>query len=306
MLQPIFLMGPTAIGKTDLAIALQQKYPIDIISVDSAMVYQGMNIGTGKPSKAELACAPHALVDIRSIEQTYSAADFVAHAHELIEKSLQAGRIPLLVGGTMMYFKVLQEGLSNLPSSTPESKDYWNKQWLASPEECYQKLKEVDSASAMRLPPGDKQRILRALEVYSLSNKPMSCLQNERKGAYKGPGVWISMVPKDREWLRKRIAKRFEKMLNEGFVEEVEALMAQPNFAIELPSMQAVGYKQVLRFLAKRYTFAEMKEKSVIATCQLAKRQLTWLRSWQNCQQLEWHENKTFEDFECFLSNYLV
>lgn len=277
----ISLMGPTASGKTDLAIFLVQHFPLDIISVDSAMVYRGLNIGSAKPSKEELANAPHRLIDITDAKNAYSAANFRNDALTEMAKITAAGRIPLLVGGTMLYFRALLQGLSELPSADENVREKieqqakkigWNKM--------HQRLVEVDSEAAARIHPNDPQRIGRALEVYEMTGRAMSELQREKKPEPLPYDVLkLALMPSDRAILHQRIEKRFGLMLEQGLIDEVKALKETGELHKDLPAMRAVGYRQVWDYLEGKLDYTEMKERGVIATRQLAKRQFTWLRS---------------------------
>ncbi len=274
-------MGPTASGKTDLAIFLAEHFPVDIISVDSAMVYRGLDIGSAKPSKEELAKAPHRLIDVVDPLDAYSAARFREDALKEMASIIAAGRIPLLVGGTMLYFRALLEGLSELPSSDEATRKKIEQQakemgW----KKMHQRLAEVDAEAAERIHPNDPQRISRALEVYEMSGKPMSQLQKEQKAEplpYKL--LKLALIPSDRALLHQRIEKRFALMLEHGLVEEVKALQERGDLHPDLPAIRAVGYRQVWDYLDGRIDYTEMQERGVIATRQLAKRQFTWLRS---------------------------
>lgn len=282
MLPPaIFLMGPTASGKTDVAIRLAQEYPIDIISVDSSMVYRGLDIGTAKPSAAELALAPHRLIDIRDPAQPYSAADFRVDALKEMAEITSRGRIPLLVGGTMLYFKVLKEGLANLP----EANDVVRAEILLEAQThgwpyIHQKLATIDPVTAARLTPNDSQRLQRALEVYYLTGTPLSVLhQAQEIQTLPYRLLEIALLPKERSVLHERIEKRFDLMLANGFVDEVRALKARGDLHLELPAIRSVGYRQVWEYLDGVYDADEMRYRGIVATRQLAKRQHTWLRS---------------------------
>ncbi len=276
----LMLMGPTACGKTDYAVELVQRLPLDIISVDSALVYRGMDVGTAKPSPHVLAQAPHRLIDIRDPAQAYSAAQFRDDALREIEQIHARGRVPLLVGGTMLYFRALERGLANLPEADPALRA----ELAATAEELgwealHARLAKVDPDAAARIHPNDPQRIQRALEVYELTGQPLTRLL-ERDGGEPFPypvAKWI-IAPSDRQWLHDRIARRFEQMLRQGFVEEVEALKSRPDLNRDYPSMRAVGYRQIWDYLDGCYDYAAMKTKGIIATRQFAKRQLTWLR----------------------------
>jgi tRNA dimethylallyltransferase len=281
MLPPaIFLMGPTASGKTDVAIRLAQEYPIDIISVDSSMVYRGLDIGTAKPSAAELALAPHRLIDIRDPAQPYSAADFRVDALREMAEITSKGRIPLLVGGTMLYFKVLKEGLANLP----EANEVVRAEILLEAQThgwpyIHQKLATIDPVTAARLTPNDSQRLQRALEVYYLTGTPLSVLhQAQEILTLPYRLLEIALLPKERSVLHERIEKRFDLMLANGFVDEVRALKARGDLHLELPAIRSVGYRQVWEYLDGLYDAKEMRYRGIVATRQLAKRQHTWLR----------------------------
>ena len=277
----ICLMGPTASGKTDLAIYLTEYFPVDIISVDSAMVYRGLDIGSAKPSDEELAKAPHRLIDIVDPLEVYSAAQFRSDALAEMDKITKAGRIPLLVGGTMMYFRALLLGLSELPAADDATRQKLEQQaeklgW----EKMHQRLEEVDPEAAARIHPNDPQRIQRALEVYEVTGTAMSQLQKEQKGEPIPYQVLkLALLPSDRAVLHQRIEKRFKQMLENGLIEEVKALQERGDLHEDLPAIRAVGYRQVWDYLNGRIVYNEMKERGVIATRQLAKRQFTWLRS---------------------------
>jgi len=281
----ICLAGPTASGKTaaSLAIAgaLQASRPVEIISVDSALVYRGMDIGTAKPSAAEQALVPNHLLDLIDPLQSYSAARFVADATRLIGEIRARGHTPLLVGGTMLYFKALFEGLDEMPAADPavraELDALAQREGLAA---LYAELARVDPPTAARLQPADSQRIQRALEVYRISGKPLSAWHSE-KPARTTPAL-ISLEPQDRAWLHQRIAKRFMQMLDMGLVGEVKGLMARGDLSPDLPSMRCVGYRQTWEALESGAVVGDLSglaERSIAATRQLAKRQITWLRS---------------------------
>ena len=277
-----FLMGPTAIGKTDLAIELVQKFPMEIISVDSAMVYKGLDIGSGKPTQAELAKAPHRLIDIREPSEPYSAADFCDDALKAMDEIHKQNKIPLLVGGTMMYFRALQFGLSPLPSADPElRKQLEEKAKKLGWEAMHKELEQVDPVSSKRINCNDTQRIQRALEIYLTTGQPMSELWAEtEKKALPYEITALGLVPEDRAMLHERIAKRFDSMLELGLVEEVKQLIEKPGMHADLPALRSVGYRQVLEYHQGDVDFETMRDKACAATRQLAKRQLTWLRSW--------------------------
>ncbi|MEW5944132.1 MAG: tRNA (adenosine(37)-N6)-dimethylallyltransferase MiaA [Pseudomonadota bacterium] len=277
-------MGPTASGKTGLAIELAQQLPCEIVSVDSALVYRHMDIGTAKPDAATLAAAPHALIDIIEPTQSYSAAQFREDALRLMAEITARGRIPLLAGGTMLYFKALAQGLSDLPQADPALRAELDEkaQRLGWPA-LHAELARLDPVTAARLKPTDAQRIQRALEVCRLAGRPMSELVG-REDAVRLPYdvAAVALVPGDRAELHRRIAQRFDAMLRQGLIEEVRGLKARYPLSPDMPSMRCVGYRQVWQYLDGEYDFDTLRDKGIAATRQLAKRQLTWLRSMPN------------------------
>lgn len=277
-------MGPTACGKTHLAIELAQKLPCDIISVDSAMVYRGMDIGTAKPTAAELAIAPHRLIDKLDPVESYSAGQFCLDAHSAIADIFSKDRIPLLVGGTMLYFRALQKGLSPLPPADAAIRQQLSQEaatlgWST----LHKRLQAIDREAAQRISPQDTQRIQRALEVYQLTGMPLTefCRQAAAKPA-RYRIINVGLVVEDRIDLAKRIETRFTNMLVKGFIEEVEKLKSRSDLHPNLPAMRSVGYRQIWDYLEGLLTKKEMQEQAIIATRQLAKRQMTWLRSWHD------------------------
>ena len=283
-------MGPTASGKTGLAVELLQRLPFELISVDSALVYKGMDIGTAKPDAATLARAPHHLIDIIDPTQAYSAAHFRSDALRLMEDITARGKIPLLVGGTMLYFNALQGGLSNLPQANPDIRarldDEAREQgWPA----LHARLAKVDPETAARLEPGDSQRIQRALEVWEISGQPMSALYKQSVSEKLPYNLLkIALIPSDRAVLHQRIAARFDTMLEQGFLQEVVRLRKEyPELTPDTPSMRCVGYRQALQYLGGEFDIAELREKGIAATRQLAKRQLTWLRGMDDIAVLD-------------------
>ncbi|WP_367607362.1 tRNA (adenosine(37)-N6)-dimethylallyltransferase MiaA [Legionella sp. W05-934-2] len=281
MVKPVFcVLGPTASGKTKLVMALADKLPIDIISVDSAMVYQQMAIGTAKPTVEELLCYPHQLINLIEPDGSYSAAQFVRDVDQCINKSFTNQRIPVLVGGTMMYFQAIQIGLSELPGADESLRSQLLEQGEAKGwPYLHQTLAEVDAITATRIHPHDKQRISRALEVYYLTGKPLSHLIEENRPLpYRFENILL--LPKKRAWLHQCIAERFSTMLKEGLVTETKSILEQWPNAIHSPSMRMVGYRQVYRYLQGQLNESELLDKGVAATRQLAKRQITWLRRW--------------------------
>jgi tRNA dimethylallyltransferase len=278
-------MGPTASGKTDLAVALAGRFPCDIVSVDSAMIYRGMDLGTAKPGPEILARAPHRLIDICEPTEAYSAARFRTDALREMAEISAAGRIPLLAGGTMLYFRALQQGLSRLPQADPDVRARLTAEAAALGwAELHRRLAEIDSAAAGRIHPNDPQRIQRALEVYVLTGRPLSDhLADGAKAGLPYRLLKLARAPAERAALHRRIARRFEEMLAFGFEDEVRRLWERGDLTPELPSMRCVGYRQMLQYLLGEYTFAAMAEKAIAATRQLAKRQMTWLRAERDC-----------------------
>ena len=279
----VCLMGPTASGKTDAAVSLCERFPFDVISVDSALVYRGMDIGTAKPDAATLAATPHRLIDIRDPEHAYSAGDFVRDARREMRQIFAAGRVPLLVGGTMMYFRALTEGIATLPSADADIRAEIdaaaaNAGWPA----LHAKLARVDAAAAANINPNDSQRIQRALEVFMASGRPLSELQRDAKStAPVGDVAFVKLALRTgtRQVLHKRIEQRLHRMWSHGFLEEVQNLMQRPGLTRQSPSMRAVGYRQLWSHLAGECSCDEARGRALAATRQLAKRQLTWLRA---------------------------
>ena len=287
-LPTIAIAGPTASGKTAgalaLAAVLAPRLPVEIISVDSALVYRGMDIGTAKPTRAELAAVPHHLIDIRDPLQAYSAAEFVQDAERLMGEIRARGALPLLVGGTMLYFKALFDGIDDMPPADAAVRarleaQAFDQGWPA----LHAELARVDPATAARLAPADSQRIQRALEVWHVSGQPISHFHTTKKRATSADSIsataLFSLEPEDRAWLHERIARRFDAMLAEGFVDEVRALRARGDLHPDLPSIRCVGYRQAWESLDGLHPMASLPERGIAATRQLAKRQITWLRS---------------------------
>ena len=277
----IFLMGPTASGKTDLALQLRQQLPVEVISVDSALIYRGMDIGTAKPSKAELALAPHRLIDICDPAESYSAANFRTDALREMQEISAQGKIPLLVGGTMLYYKALLEGLSPLPSADEKVRsEIEAKAALIGWGGLHQELCKIDPISAQRINPNDSQRINRALEVFYLTGKTLTELTAQKGEALPYDILQFAIAPEQREVLHRRIEQRFHKMIELGFQQEVEKLYRRPDLNENLPSIRCVGYRQMWEYLRGDYDHDEMIFRGICATRQLAKRQITWLRGW--------------------------
>lgn len=284
----IFLMGPTASGKSDLALQLAHRLDAEIVSVDSALVYREMDIGTAKPDAAMRAQAPHHLIDIRWPHEAYSAAQFATDANECIAQIRARGRVPLLVGGTMLYFKALREGLSALPHADPVVRAELDAEaaqvgWQA----MHARLATVDPASAARLQPGDAQRIQRALEVHRLTGTPMSALLARRAPGVASSVVAVALEPSDRAVLHARIDSRLQRMFEQGLIDEVVGLRARFALTASMPAMRAVGYRQVWQHLEGEFGRDALSERANAATRQLAKRQLTWLRSMNDVQRFD-------------------
>lgn len=318
----ICLMGPTAAGKTDLALALVESLPCDIVSVDSALIYKGMDIGTAKPDKEFLKKAPHKLINIIEPYESYSVARFYADVYQEIQIIIEKGRIPLLVGGTMMYYRIIQQGIANLPSAD----EHIRKVIVQDAEQygwayIHAQLKKVDPESAARIKPTDSQRLQRALEVYRVTGKTMTKLWQDQQnvsgkvsensytqthihnssqeienvgGLPPLPYYFLnfSIAPQDRKELHQRIEKRFDQMLDMGFLKEVDAFYRCNKISSDMTSMRCVGYRQVWEYFEGKLNYEEMRERGIIATRQLAKRQLTWLRSWPNLYQLDTNDTK--------------
>ncbi|MGJ8518130.1 tRNA (adenosine(37)-N6)-dimethylallyltransferase MiaA [Carnimonas bestiolae] len=285
----IFLMGPTASGKTDAAIALHESLGCELISVDSAMVYRGMDIGTAKPSASELARAPHRLIDIRDPGEPYSAADFREDALAAMGEISARGKIPLLVGGTMLYFKTLLQGNDNLPASDPAQRAELEQELAAhGPAALHQQLERIDPEAAQRIHPNDPQRLLRALEVYRQTGRSLTeHWREQQRQPLPYSIVQIALEPAERTELHRRIEQRFDAMLKTGLVDEVQALYQRGDLLPSLPSIKSVGYRQVWRYLSGECDWDSMREQGIIATRQLAKRQLTWLRSWPSVERIQ-------------------
>jgi tRNA dimethylallyltransferase len=284
----IFLMGPTASGKTQVALDLAQQLPCEIISVDSALVYRGMDIGTAKPDKATLLRTPHRLIDIRDPADSYSVASFRADAMREMVDITARGKLPLLVGGTMLYFKSLLDGLADMPATDPQVRaevlaDATRLGWPA----MHARLAMIDPETAALLHPNHSQRIGRALEIYRMSGKTMSAFRSEQqKSSFPYRVLQIALLPEDKAALHNRIESRFSDMMASGFLAEVEMLYKRGDLHMELPSIRAVGYREVWQFLSGSLTREELVARAIISTRQLAKRQMTWLRGWQGLQLL--------------------
>jgi tRNA dimethylallyltransferase len=298
----IFLMGPTASGKTGVAVELAQQLPIELISVDSALVFRDMDIGTAKPDAATLARAPHHLIDIIDPTEAYSAAAFRKDALRLMADITARGKVPLLVGGTMLYFKALREGLSPLPQADAALRAELDAEIAQHGiEALHAKLAEVDAETAARLHSTDTQRVQRAMEIYLASGKPMSeLIKQQEQDPLPYDIMSIALIPSDRSVLHDRIASRFEKMLSEGLVDELRSLRGKYLLQREMTSMRCVGYRQAWEYLEGEIDEAGLMEKGIAATRQLAKRQLTWLRSMPENMEVDCLEADLYE---CVLAN---
>jgi tRNA dimethylallyltransferase len=282
--QVLCIMGPTASGKTSLAIETAKALNGEVISVDSALVYTHMNIGTAKPSMDEQAGIEHHLIDIISPELSYSVADFMRDAETAISKVIAKGKLPILAGGTMMYFNALINGLNKMPPANAEARHKISEMDLAI---IYAKLQEVDPVSALRINENDSQRLIRALEVYMGSGKTLTYWQQQEKTSLPFNFSQFSIMPNERSVLHRLIEQRFDAMLAKGFVQEVEELLKRFALHADMPSMRSVGYRQVWQYLRGEFTSEQMRERGIIATRQLAKRQVTWLRGWPDITPLE-------------------
>ena len=289
----IFLLGPTASGKSDLAMKLTAHLPVELVSVDSALVYRDMNIGTAKPDAEILRQYPHHLVDIRNPDEVYSAADFRSEVLTLMSAISERGNIPLLVGGTMLYFKVLIEGIASMPAADSAIREKIVREaetggW----QKVHQRLAEVDPESAARIHPNDPQRLQRALEIWELTGESMTQLHKKQQNLVSLPFsvCQLAIIPSDRADLHRIIAARFEQMIKDGFIEEVEHLREKYDLNAELPSIKSVGYRQVWLYLEGEVDRKAMQERAIIATRQLAKRQFTWLRGWSNLKEIPFPE----------------
>ncbi|OMH31816.1 tRNA (adenosine(37)-N6)-dimethylallyltransferase MiaA [Motiliproteus sp. MSK22-1] len=305
----ICLMGATAVGKTDLAIELGEKLPCELISVDSALIYRGMDIGTAKPSADELVKAPHRLIDIRDPAESYSAAEFRSDALREIESIHQQGRIPLLVGGTMLYYKALLEGLAELPKADEDVRRRLIETAQAQGwDSLHRKLQDIDPVSAERIHPNDPQRLQRALEVHELTGKSLTELWAEQQEQARLPFdvIQFSVDQPDRKILHERIARRFHLMLEAGFEEEVQKLYQRGDLNKSMPSIRCVGYRQMWEYFDGDYDFEQMVERGIIATRQLAKRQMTWLRGWQGLHQMPAGSPNLIDEVLKLMDDYLI
>ena len=292
----LVILGPTASGKSALSLELAKRFPVEIISMDSALVYRGMDIGTAKPTLEERAVCPHHLIDIRDIGESYSAADFLEDVVRLVKEIRARGRYPLIVGGTMLYAKALRDGINEMPSTSPEvrmavASEAETLGWPA----MHAQLAEVDPQTAARLSPNDSQRIGRALEVYRMTGRPLSAFHAEASKAPPFETLTVGLLPQDRKALHQRIEERFDLMLADGFLDEMRQLMQREDYDPESPAMRAVGYRQAIDFLEGRTDWAGFHLAGVAATRQLAKRQMTWMRSMPDVTLLDPLKEETLE-----------
>ncbi|MBT8422941.1 MAG: tRNA (adenosine(37)-N6)-dimethylallyltransferase MiaA [Gammaproteobacteria bacterium] len=306
-LRAVCIMGPTAAGKTAVALRLAEQFPVEIISVDSALVYRGMDIGTAKPTPAERARVPHRLIDIREPHEAYSAGAFCRDAAMAMREISAAGRVPVLVGGTMLYFQALQQGLADMPEADPALRADIDARaarqgWPA----MHAELAELDATTAARLEPTDAQRIQRALEVCLLAGEPLSQLQEETAPLIEANYLNIGLLPSDRAQLHRRIAARLDHMFDTGFVAEVAALLQRPELSPDSAALRAVGYRQVLPHLAGECALEEARDKALVATRRLAKRQLTWLRGWPELQVVDCLDSDCGEQVGELVANWLA
>ena len=288
MIKVVCLLGPTAVGKTHLAMSLVHQFPLEIISVDSALIYRGMDIGTAKPTPEELKQAPHHLLNILDPNQSYSAADFVKDATRLCHEIHARGKIPFLVGGTMMYFKALEQGLAAMPSADPSVRQQLQSRgekegW----ETLHAELSKIDPKSAARINPNDPQRLQRALEVFLVSGQTMTQWWEQQSAHQEFQFVNIGLMPSDRAWLHDRIERRWKQMLDQGFENEVRQLIARGDLSADSTSIRTVGYRQMWEYCHNEVDHNTMVQKGLVATRQLAKRQMTWLRHWPEITLLD-------------------
>jgi tRNA dimethylallyltransferase len=297
------IMGPTASGKSQLSMDVARVLPIEIISVDSALIYRQMDIGTAKPSFDELALVPHHLINTHDPLDSYSAAEFVEDVHRLVVDILARQRLPVLVGGTMMYFNALQQGMSDLPSADDSVREALQALWAENPSQLHAQLHEIDPVSALRIHPNDPQRLIRALEVYQVSGKTLTELRALPKSSLSAFNlVKVALLPEDRAKLHAQIAVRFEQMLEQGLLQEVKGLMERGDLHADLTSMRSVGYRQAWLFLQGDYDYATFVDKGLVATRQLAKRQLTWLRKEPDLLKLDPFKSTRVERLESLLN----
>lgn len=301
--QALMILGPTAGGKSAFSLEIAKRHEVEIISMDSALVYRGMDIGTAKPTPEERAVCPHHLIDIRDIGEAYSAADFLQDAVRLVAEIRARGRLPLIVGGTMLYAKALREGINDMPSTAPEVRERVARQaaecgWPA----MHEALEKIDPVTAARLAPNDSQRIGRALEVWHMTGRPISAFHAENVRRPAVETLTVGLLPTDRKWLHARIEARFDQMLADGFLDEVRCLMKRPDYDPESPAMRAVGYRQAIDFIEGRTDMAAFHLAGVAATRQLAKRQMTWMRGMKDVLLMDPEDPDAFNRVSALIS----
>ena len=289
--QCLAIMGPTASGKSQLSMLLAKELPIEIISVDSALIYRDMDIGTAKPTQAELELVPHHLINTHDATETYSASEFVDDVNRLVTEIFDRDCLPVLVGGTMMYFNALQQGMSDLPSADEKVREYWLNIWNETPELLHEKLLDIDPVSAERIHKNDPQRLVRAIEVYELTGKTLTEFRAEpKKGLPDFELIKIALIPADRTKLHRQIEQRFLTMIESGFLQEAKGLFERGDLNEDMTSIRSVGYRQAWLFMMGEYDYETFIEKGFVATRQLAKRQLTWLRKEPNITVIDPYE----------------
>jgi len=297
--QCLAIMVPTASGKSQLSMLLAEQVPIEIISVDSALIYKGMDIGTAKPSQQELNAVPHHLINTHDATETYSASDFVEDVNRLVFEIFARNRLPVLVGGTMMYFNALQQGMSDLPSADEKIREKWLKTWHETPDMLHEKLLDIDPESAERIHKNDPQRLIRAIEVYEVTGKTLTELRAEpKKGLPEFKMLKIALIPENRARLHKQIEKRFNQMIEKGFLQEIKGLFERGDLEEDMTSLRSVGYRQAWLFMEGEYDYETFIYKGLVATRQLAKRQLTWLRKEQDLTIIDPYKTSSQERVE--------
>ena len=297
------IMGPTASGKSQLSMLLAEKMPIEIISVDSALIYRGMDIGTAKPTQQELDAVPHHLINTHDASESYSASDFVDDVNRLVFEIFARNRLPVLVGGTMMYFNALQQGMSDLPSADEAIREKWLKIWNETPDALHEKLLDIDPESAGRIHKNDPQRLIRAIEVYEITGKTLTQFRAEpKKGLPEFELIKVALIPEDRAKLHKQIEQRFMQMVENGFLQEAKKLFERGDLNEEMTSIRSVGYRQAWLFMTGEYDYEEFIYKGLVATRQLAKRQLTWLRKEQGITVIDPYKTSPEQRVECVMA----
>ncbi|WEJ63587.1 tRNA (adenosine(37)-N6)-dimethylallyltransferase MiaA [Thiomicrorhabdus lithotrophica] len=297
--QCLAIMGPTASGKSQLSMLLAEELPIEIISVDSALIYRDMDIGTAKPTQAELELVPHHLINTHDAAETYSASEFVDDVNRLVKEIFNRECLPVLVGGTMMYFNALQQGMSDLPSADEKIREYWLNIWNETPDLLHEKLLDIDPVSAERIHKNDPQRLVRAIEVYELTGKTLTEFRAEpKKGLPDFELIKVALIPEDRAKLHRQIEQRFLTMIESGFLQEAKGLFERSDLNEDMTSIRSVGYRQAWLFMMGEYDYDTFIDKGFVATRQLAKRQLTWLRKEPNITVIDPYETTSDQRVE--------